>query len=410
MTRARRIAVVLGVFAVAWAASPAFAAAPPAAAVQCGQVITSDTTLANDLVDCPGTALTIGADGVTLDLGGHLVDGTNASGSEGIAVDGRTGVTIRRGTVREFRVNGVALRDAGDATVADLTVSAIGAGGVEGEDVSAGIFVRGSDDVDLRDNRVSNDVDAFQADGIVVLASKRVELKRNDTSANAWNGMVVVDSPRARVLSNRTVGNGNSGIFVASAPSVRIARNVAGDHEKPDTAGIAMLQVTGGVVVGNRLRGNRASGIALENGTTSTTVARNRIRGGGDGIAVFDSNDNTVVRNRVMDAGGFGIVLDEFFAEDGSDGNTIAHNSLSRGGVAGILVTGPSTSNTLSENLASRNASDGIRVRTAGNQLERNTANRNRRRGIDAVAGTVDAGGNRASGNGLSPQCTGVSC
>ena len=204
---------------------------PPAAAVQCGQVITSDTTLANDLVDCPGTALTIGADGVTLDLGGHLVDGTNASGSEGIAVDGRTGVTIRRGTVREFRVNGVALRDAGDAKVADLTVSAIGAGGVEGEDVSAGIFVRGSDDVDLRDNRVSNDVDAFQADGIVVLASKRVELMRNDTSANAWNGMVVVGSPRARVLSNRTVGNGNSGIFVASAPSVRIARNVAGDHE-----------------------------------------------------------------------------------------------------------------------------------------------------------------------------------
>ena len=91
MTRARRIAVVLGIVAAAWAASPAFAAAPPAAAVQCGQVITSDTTLANDLVDCPGTALTIGADGVTLDLGGHLVDGTNAPGSEGIAVDGRRG-------------------------------------------------------------------------------------------------------------------------------------------------------------------------------------------------------------------------------------------------------------------------------------------------------------------------------
>ena len=270
-------------------------------------------------------------------------------------------------------MNGVALRDAGGAKVADLTISAIGAGGVEGEDVSAGIFVKGSDDVDLRDNRVSNDVDAFQADGIVVLASKRVELTGNDTSANAWNGMVVVDSPRARVLSNRTVGNGNSGIFVASAPSVRIARNVAGDHEKPDTAGIAMLQVTGGVVVGNRLRGNRASGIAMENGTTSTTVARNRIRGGGDGIAVLDSNDNTVVRNRVMDAEGVGILLDEFFGEDGSDGNRIAHNSISRGGLAGILVTGPSTSNTLSENLASRNASDGIRVRTAGNRLELNT-------------------------------------
>ena len=47
-----------------------------AAHVTCGDVITQDTTLDSDLIDCPGDGLVIGADGVTLDLGGHTVDGT----------------------------------------------------------------------------------------------------------------------------------------------------------------------------------------------------------------------------------------------------------------------------------------------------------------------------------------------
>ena len=43
--------------------------------VQCGDVITQDTTLDSDLIDCPGDGLVIGADDVTLDLNGHTVDG-----------------------------------------------------------------------------------------------------------------------------------------------------------------------------------------------------------------------------------------------------------------------------------------------------------------------------------------------
>src|SRR4051794_34357235 len=79
-------------------------------AVHCGQVITRDTTLRQDLSNCRGDGLKIGADGVTLNLGGHTIDGTNAAGSEGIAVDGHPRVTVSNGRVRQFRVNGVALR------------------------------------------------------------------------------------------------------------------------------------------------------------------------------------------------------------------------------------------------------------------------------------------------------------
>ena len=40
--------------------------------VQCGDVITQDTTLDSDM-SCPGDAVSIGAADVTLDLGGHSI-------------------------------------------------------------------------------------------------------------------------------------------------------------------------------------------------------------------------------------------------------------------------------------------------------------------------------------------------
>jgi hypothetical protein len=43
--------------------------------VTCGDVITTDTTLDSDLLDCPGHGIVIGAPGITLDLNGHTVDG-----------------------------------------------------------------------------------------------------------------------------------------------------------------------------------------------------------------------------------------------------------------------------------------------------------------------------------------------
>ena len=46
--------------------------------VSCGDVITQDTTLDSDLVNCPGDGVVIGASGITLDLAGHTIDGDAA--------------------------------------------------------------------------------------------------------------------------------------------------------------------------------------------------------------------------------------------------------------------------------------------------------------------------------------------
>src|SRR6185503_5706024 len=43
--------------------------------VACGDVITKDTRLDSDLIDCSGPGIVIGADGIALDLDGHTIDG-----------------------------------------------------------------------------------------------------------------------------------------------------------------------------------------------------------------------------------------------------------------------------------------------------------------------------------------------
>jgi parallel beta-helix repeat protein len=390
-------------------AAPAAAATPPATTVHCGQQISHNTRVTNDLVNCPGTALTVVADGVTLDLGGHLVDGTNAPGGEGVAVDGHSAVRIQNGTIRGFRLNGIGLRDAPRSAVQGVTIRQIGAGGAEGEDVSAGILVDGSNDVVLDGNSISNNVTAYQSDGIDVLGSRRVRISHNDASRNAWNGIVIFQSDGSQVLASRTAGNVNSGISVVNSPSVLVAHNTSADQPLPDTGGIVLLGTRRDSVVGNRLVGNNL-GIDLEAGTTASSVAGNEVSGGGDGIGLLDSNGNTVSDNSIHDLPGNGVFLDEFFLEQGSSGNMIQRNDVARTGSDGFFVGDLSSANRFDRNVATRGGANGFSVTTPGNRLSSNTASYNRKRGIEAVTGTVDGGGNHAFGNGVSPQCRGVVC
>ena len=71
----RRILGALITAAAVSLISASGAEASKAVTVSCGETITADTMLANDLTDCPDHGLEIGADGVTLDLNGHTIDG-----------------------------------------------------------------------------------------------------------------------------------------------------------------------------------------------------------------------------------------------------------------------------------------------------------------------------------------------
>ena len=89
--------------------------------IACGQVITEDTLLAEDLICPAGTesALVIGASDITLDLGGHVISG-HAPGT-GVFSIGQEGITIRNGTIEGFNA-GVFIMNTRLVSLEDLTV------------------------------------------------------------------------------------------------------------------------------------------------------------------------------------------------------------------------------------------------------------------------------------------------
>jgi hypothetical protein len=103
----------------------------PAAGIlflDCGEVVGNepeelvDFTLGNNLICTSGDALTIIApsNGITIDLGGHRLQGDGGSGEDGVVFNGTSGVTVRNGVLTGFD-RGVVMNGTGDI-VEDLTL------------------------------------------------------------------------------------------------------------------------------------------------------------------------------------------------------------------------------------------------------------------------------------------------
>jgi parallel beta-helix repeat protein len=356
-------------------------------AIGCGATLTKSIALSGDLLHCSGTALVIGADGITVDLAGHTISGTNAAGSEGIANDGHAGVRIvGGGKITDFRLNGVGMRKAPRSVVRGLTIRRIGAGGVEGEPVSAGIAIVDSPRSQVLANDVANDVDAYQSDGADVLNSPGSSVRGNTLSRNSWNGLALLNSARSRIAGNELDANRNNG----------------------------------SEITGNSATGNTAVGIVLGS-ATHTRLVGNRAVGNDTGIFLFDLHDSLIAKNS---ATGNRAGLELTGGQAGSDGNRLTGNTASRNDETGIGVTDDgggirvhaAAGNQLSGNVANGNRYSGIALSedkpgdTAANSLERNTTRGNKGHGIDANPGSIDGGGNRASGNATPPQCENVAC
>src|ERR687895_371046 len=124
----RRTALSLGVAAAA-AALLMVSGAAHGADTECGAVLVASTTLDGDLLACPGDALIVGADGITIDLNGNSIVGAGLGA--GIRNDGFDNVTIKNGAVQGF-LYGVELNPGTVGNVvAGLNVTGNKAAGVE---------------------------------------------------------------------------------------------------------------------------------------------------------------------------------------------------------------------------------------------------------------------------------------
>ncbi|MDQ1519485.1 MAG: hypothetical protein QOI55_558 [Actinomycetota bacterium] len=390
--------------------------------IACGTKVFTSVRLHHDLVACPGDGIIFGAPGITIDLNGHTISGTNTPGSEGIADDGYGDVVVEHGRIRTFFVNGVGLRHAPASLVRNITIRDIGAGGVDGQ-FSTGVAVDDSPFTRVASNIISNDVVAFEADGIVVKRSPGVRIDRNQLNQNSWDGLFVFASPLSRVYDNVADANPNNGVEVnGSSDRTRVTGN---ETSRNGNVGIAAGAMRRAVISWNTADrnglGTNADGAGLvffdlnDSEIAHNTASRNIL-----GIDLFGglhgSTGNRVVDNIAIDNQVIGVMIDSGEGgtlTNGANNNTVIGNvaNRNRGSVAddggGIAVFG--TGNRIRHNHANGNTANGFLVRTAGNTLTRNGANRNAAHGIDAVAGTTDGGGNHAHRN-LPPQCLGVAC
>lgn len=247
----------------AWAAvvligvSLAAPATVHASHISCGTTISTDTTLDSDLVGCPGNGIEIAASGVTLDLAGHTISGTQP-GLGVVTGPGASRVTVMNGTVRDFNT-AIRLGPGSSYVARNLSL----------HDSHVGLLLAGVNGALVK--RIS--ASGITGSAIHAPASNGVSALRNHLFANS---------------------SGMGGIGFANGV---IAQNVV---EENAVYGFFFFNATGTVFDRNVIRDNGTFGISLGEGSTGNRIMHNRITGSGmDGIALFaEAGPNTLERNR----------------------------------------------------------------------------------------------------------------
>jgi parallel beta-helix repeat protein len=272
---------------VAVAASLGLGAGPADAQVSCGQVITEDTTLDGDL-DCAqsGPLLTIGASGITVDLGGHTI---RNGGGFGILNQGHDHVTIANGRIETFS-SPIVFADASRNLVHDLDSLSLSEGsrleGNSDRNVFRNSHLSGS--IGIGEDADRNVIKRDQLAGLDFLsvAGSRNRILRND---------VHVLGPGIVITGNRNLVSGNT-----SHENVDVGIQVEGDRN---------------VLRRNRAVGNSGDGIAVLESASRTLVSRNRAQGNGDDGIDVENPRTRLFRNTANDNGDLGIeAVDGVFA------------------------------------------------------------------------------------------------
>jgi parallel beta-helix repeat protein len=437
------------------------ALALPVASVQaepagCGQVLTRSITLSNDVIGCPGDGLVIGAGGITVDLNGHLVQGTGLGA--GIRNTSHNDVTVRGGSIRGFdsgvllsgvqrntvtgitfdltELGAVQLMNADSSQVRDNHVIGFGdvafhvSGGsssnvVAGNSVAAGngeaIVVDGSSDHNrLEGNKLSGSSNS----GIRVDYSSNTTVIGNLVAGGSDAAITLTGAPRSVIQSNTVQGVGDAAILLAGSTGNVVRFNTLGQSAD---SGVVLSGVSDSLIKANTMSHSGDSAISLELGSSNVRVIDNKASHSSDaGVFVGDGYGN-VVRGNVLLANTTGI---EVF---GGGNHTIEFNSASAGlgtgievgeslnatvfanttdnnGTGGIAVEGGAQAGSVRGNQANGNGGDGITVNGLGTTLSGNLATGNGGWGVYAAAAGHDRGGNGARGNAEAAQCYLIFC
>ena len=437
------------------------ALALPASSVQadpagCGQVLTRSITLSNDLLGCPGDGLVIGTGGITVDLNGHLVQGTGLG--VGVRNPGHHDVTIRGGTIRNFD-GGVLLSEAQRNVVAGITfdqtelgaVHLTGADGgqvrdnhvtgfggaafhliggassnvVAGNTVAAGngeaiVVEGGSDHNRLEGNRLSGSSNS----GIRVDYSSNTTVVGNLVAGGSDAAITMTGSPRSVIQSNTVQGVGDAAILLTGSTANVVRFNTLGQTAD---AGVVLSGVSDSLIKANTMSHSGDAAISLELGSSNVRIIDNQASHSSDAGVFLGDGVGNVVRGNVLLSNTTGVEVSggslntiEFNTASAGLGSgievgdslnaTVFGNTTNNNGTGGIVLAGASLSGDVRGNQANGNGGDGITVNGIGTKVTGNLATANGGWGIYAASGVLDRGANGARGNAEPVQCYLIIC
>lgn len=253
-------------------------------AAGCGETVSADIRLTGDLQCLTGPGLTIGAAGVDINLAGHAIVGTIASGGAGpTGVDNPGGyddVTVRNGQIVGV---GAMLSASGasrnrlldvDGTAAGTAVTFVG--GADNEVRRGNIFgrslavsVQGSQRFVLADS----ELDGFFTGGLVHTGDDaRIVRNRFARASTTFPIARALDltGARATIADNVVTGPWSGGAIVVTGPGHRVIENEVSGATVPDVSppseafgdGIFVGAFSADVLLrGNRAHDNEGDGI-----------------------------------------------------------------------------------------------------------------------------------------------------
>jgi parallel beta-helix repeat protein len=254
------------------AAGSAVPAAAANATVNCGVPITHSVLLTADLECADGDALVIGADGITVDLGGHTVAAPRFGPYAGVRITGHDNVTIRNGNadgqhgvlleeganhnrilgVTVFgQVASIGIYDSRAALVRN-NYSYVGSG--------YGLWLRHSGGSVIEGNRMAKENDDGNAHGGIRLTdgSSGNRIQHNIASSNGSDGIYVSAGSRQNVVAaNTATWNTDDGIDIDD-PDNTVSGNVTNEN-----GGYGIKAVPGVRGAGNKAAGNHGPGECL---------------------------------------------------------------------------------------------------------------------------------------------------
>ncbi len=276
--RKRGLITLLGALAIGGAGT--------AAAVSCGDWITSNLTLTSDLTGCPAEGLFIGADNVTINLNGHTISGTGSSAA--INVLANKGVRIvGPGTLRHF-ATGVAAGTGKDHYIGDLII----------EDVDTGIYWRDVYQSKIESLYIKPQFNGLTLDGVDADFNEIVD---NYVEGGAGEAIWIRGGAENFLRSNYLLRN-QTGFAVSGGDNNRFEAN----HLIENVIGALLAKgdsvvgpANGNQIVGNKIYDNQQGIFVTAYGDSSwmkyNEVQGNAIRGGDQGLVISARNYKTRV-------------------------------------------------------------------------------------------------------------------